>query len=719
MSSFIRACSAAVALLLVSASAGSPQQPLSHYEEGMRLWQEGNTGDALRHLMTATTDPELSFYAARQVRLMGEYALPVLYKGLWHQDEAIQRQSAIILGWNGSAEAVEPLLRRMKFPDAPLEVEYALKKIGSLTSDQLLSIREPSDLSNAKLLDRKVASMGRLANGLRLAVDPVPLLQLAETIEAVKASELEEQPFGHMANARLNLLLFLAERGVSGTVVPLTDAFHPGAREANLAIAEALIRLGDKSREALEDAFKREEDDSVRALMAVTHYFALGRTELAASAPLSLLLNELQGDLDVAKQTAYFAAWFSHEPNPLLSWFRYHPEPEVRKALATELPGDKARSRPNVKPFFLEKTRDDDATVAARHIAYVGKYLPDGQVESRLEQLLADQQELALLREAALDTVGRSGSSPLLLLVLRQKGDPLRRKAVELVRDRTEPDLMNAVLAMLREPEPSDAKRAAIQMAAVHWKRAEAEAPLLELVRLGDSLWRDASRGLAALESKVAVEEFVALVDSGRQIDRDEAGAIYFAFTGIPSRLRGEVAGTFQFEPLGLERRPSRDQVLVVLRERSDYRGWVKVEERWEGKRLFRLDEAERELAVYDREAYEQINRGAGVILLDTSFRQTVLNPLELSELRHQEITVIEELPHFPFAGLEGNNLRLIHEGHWTTIASGQDLRDEVGAEEWGRSALVPLGLFDRDKIRFVPNAPPSGWLRDEPQPVQ
>jgi HEAT repeat protein len=685
----------------------------------MRLWQEGNAGEALRHLMTATTDPEVAFYAARQVATMGDYALPVLYKGLWHREEVVQRQSAVILGWIGSKESVEPLLRRMKFPDAPLEVEYALRKIGSLTADQLLSIRQSSDLSNAKLLDRKVATIGRLANGLRLAVDPVPLFQLVETIEAVKATELEEQPFGHMANARLNLLLFLAERGVSKTADHLVDALQPGAREANLAIAEALIRLGGQSSQVLEAAFKETKDDSVRVLIAVTHYFLSGASDLASSGPLSLLLNEVQGDLGLAKQTAHYAAWFSSEPNPLLSWFRYHPAPEVRKALATELPGDKVRARRSVKSFFLEKTEDDDLAVAAAHIDYVGKYLPDDEVETRLERLLGAQQELAVLRKAALETAGRNGSPRLLLTALRQMGDPLRKQAVELVGNRTEPELMNAVLAMLREPEPSDAKRAAIQIAAVRWRRPEAEAPLLELVRLGDPLWRDASRGLAALESKAAVEYFVALVDAGREIDREEAGAIYFAFTGIPSRLSGERAGTFQFVPLDLERRPSRDQVLVILRERSDFRGWVKIEERWEGERLFRIDEAGRELVLYDRGAYDRLEAGAGVVLLETTTRQTVLSPLELSEQREQQITVIEELPHFPFAGVRGRELRLINQGHWTTVAFGQDLRDDVRGDMWGRSALIPLGYFDRDKIHFVRKAPPSGWLRDESQPLE
>ena len=91
-----------------------------------------------------------------------------------------------------------------------------------------------------------------------------------------------------------------------------------------------------------------------------------------------------------------------------------------------------------------------------------------------------------------------------------------------------------AVLGILREPEASDAKRAAIRVAAQQWNRPEAKAPLLELLRLGDPLWKEAARGLASLGAPEALDHFVALVDSGRRIDPDEAGALYFAFSGVP-----------------------------------------------------------------------------------------------------------------------------------------------------------------------------------------
>jgi hypothetical protein len=104
---------------------------------------------------------------------------------------------------------------------------------------------------------------------------------------------------------------------------------------------------------------------------------------------------------------------------------------------------------------------------------------------------------------------------------------------------------------------------------------------------------------------------------------------------------------------------------------------------------------------------------------LESTVRQTVLSPLELSEEREQKVTVIEELPYFPYAGLRGNELLVIDEGRWTTVALGQDLRDDVRGDVWGRSALIPLGYFDRDKIYFSSKAPPSGWLRDELQPVK
>ncbi len=173
----------------------SQESPTWYYHQGMELWRQGQAGEALRHLMTATRDPETSFYAARQVALMGEYALPVLYRGLWHDEEVIQRMSAVIIGWIGDPESVEALLLRLRFPDAPLEAEYALRKIGSITGDEILSLVGRQDLSNAKLLDRKISSVSRLADSLRLPIDPVPLLSLAETIEQTRSRELEEDPF--------------------------------------------------------------------------------------------------------------------------------------------------------------------------------------------------------------------------------------------------------------------------------------------------------------------------------------------------------------------------------------------------------------------------------------------------------------------------------------------------------------------------------------------
>jgi hypothetical protein len=300
---------------------------------------------------------------------------------------------------------------------------------------------------------------------------------------------------------------------------------------------------------------------------------------------------------------------------------------------------------------------------------------------------------------------------------LANPGDPLRRKAVEWSAGRTESEVITAVLAILREAEPSEAKRAAIELAAVEWRRSEAVVPLAEMVRTGDSLWKEAARGLAALGSDEAVESFVALIDSGRTIEPDEAGALYFAFTGVASRLTGTGPGTYQFLPLGLDSRPAADKVLVILREKSDYQGWVKAEERWNGRRLFHLDEARGELTLYDQSMYDRVASGAGIVVLDDSVRQTVLSPLELSELREQKVKVIDELPERPFAGLDGRVLRMLYQGRWTDVALGRDLRDEGGRAGWGRSALVPLGLFDRDRIRFSAEPLPSGWLKDEPQP--
>ncbi len=250
-----------------------------------------------------------------------------------------------------------------------------------------------------------------------------------------------------------------------------------------------------------------------------------------------------------------------------------------------------------------------------------------------------------VLREAALEAVALHGPARLLRSVLANPDDPLRIKAVEWAAGRTESEVITAVLAILREADPSEAKRAAIELAAVEWGRSEAAVPLVEMVRVGDSLWKEAARGLAALGSDEAVESFVALIDSGRTIDPDEAGALYFAFTGIASRLSGTGPGSYQFLPLGLDPRPAGDKVLVILQEQSDYQGWVKSEEQWNGSRLFRLDEGQGELTLYDQRAYERVASGAGIVLLEDSVRQTVLSPLELTELREQKVKVIDGFP--------------------------------------------------------------------------
>jgi hypothetical protein len=695
-----------------------PQEtPSSYYHRGMELWRQGQTGEALRHLMTATRDPETSFYAARQVALMGEYALPNLYRGLWHDEEVIQRMSAVIIGWIGDEESVEPLLLRMRFPDAPLETEYALRKIGSITGEQILSLVGRQDLSNAKLLDRKISSVSRLSDSLRLPIDPVPLVSLAEEIEQTQARELEEDPFGHMASARLNLLRFLAGRGVSKSAPLLVQAFHPEAEEADVAITRALIGLGDVAVEPLESAFRESDNEVLRPYLAVAHYFASGAPELSASRPMSVVMNDVSSGQAVGIKVATLAALFSETPNPLLAWFEHHPSAEVRLALAPAIPAEQIRRRVELKTFYLDKTRDTDTTVAATYLLFVGNFLPDSDVEARLASVLESRDELAVMREAALETVARHGPARLLRNVLTNPSDPLRTKAVEWAAGRTEPEIITAVLAILREADRSEAKRAAIELAAVEWGRSEAVVPLAEIVRTGDSLWKDAARGLAALGSDEAVDSFVALIDSGRTIDPDEAGALYFAFTGVASRLTGTGPGSYQFLPLGLDQRPAGDKVLVILREKSDYQGWVKAEEQWKGRRLFRLDEGQGELILYDQDAYDRVVSGAGIVLLEDSVRQTVLSPLELSELREQKVKVIDELPERPFAGLDGNTLHLLYQGQWTDVALGRDLRDEDGRSGWGRSALVPLRLFDRDKIRFSPDPPPSGWLKDEAQP--
>jgi HEAT repeat protein len=709
-------------VLLPGSSATSQeiqQSPRWYYLKGMELWRQGQAGEALRHLMTATRDPETSFYAARQVALMGEYALPALYRGLWHDEEVIQKMSAVIIGWIGEQESMEALLLRMRFPDAPLETEYAIRKIGSMTGEQILSLVGRQDLSNAKLLDRKISTVSRLADSLRLPIDPVPLLSLAEAIEQTRSRELEEDPFGHMASARLSLLRFLAGRRVSKSVPLLVRALHPDAVEANVAITRALIGLGDVALETLERSFRESDNEALRPYLALAHYFASGTPELSASRPISVVMNDVAANPALGLKVATLTALFSEAPNPLLAWFEHHPNAEVRIALAPEISAEQIRRRVELKTFYLDKTRDTDTSVAAAYFPFIANYLPDADVESRLAGVLDSRDELAVLREAALEAAARDGPARLLRGVLSNPDDPLRAKAVELAARRTEPEVITAVLAMLRETDPSEAKRAAINVAAVEWGRSEAVPPLVEMVRVGDSLWREAARGLAALGSDEAVEPFVALIDSGRTIDPDEAGALYFAFTGVASRLSGSGPGSYQFLPLGLDPRPAGDKVLVILQEKSDYQGWVKAEERWNGRRQFRLDEGRGELTLYDQDTYDRVASGAGVVLLEDSVRQKVLSPLELSELREQKVTVIDDLPERPFAGLDGDRLHMLHQGQWTDVALGRDLRDESGRSGWGRSALVPLGFFERDRIRFSSEPLPSGWHKDEPRPKQ
>ena len=43
-----------------------------HYRKGMELWRAGDPAAGLQHLMSASLDPEFSFYAKRQASLMGE-----------------------------------------------------------------------------------------------------------------------------------------------------------------------------------------------------------------------------------------------------------------------------------------------------------------------------------------------------------------------------------------------------------------------------------------------------------------------------------------------------------------------------------------------------------------------------------------------------------------------------------------------------------------------
>ena len=697
----------------------SPETPEVHYQRGMELWRAGEPAEALRHLMSASLDPDLSLYATRQASLMGEFALELLYHGLWHRQEEIQRQSAIILGWIGNGKAVVPLLYRMGFPDAPLEVEYALRKIGDVTPAQLTGLLEHAALDNSALLDRQVSSFVRLCRAFAAPIDPVPVGALVDRIEETGAVELEEQPLGHRANARIQLLLFLAERGVAGAAAPLAGAIQPGAEETNLTLADALIQLGPASAPSLENAFHKPPDPSLRTLLAVTHYFASGASETAMTGPVSFILNELSTRPESAVAMASLVAHFSRRPNPLLSWFTHHPQPEVRRALAPrELNDEEVRARAELQSFFLEKTRDPDPQVAAAHLRVLSAFLPDKEVESRLEGILFSGEAPLVLREEALQIAKERALGRLLVAVLASPDHPLRLRAVEAASESTDPEVVSAVLAILQEPSPSATKRSAIAVAAEKWKRAEARQPLWELLGSGDPLWLAAARGLASLGVTEAVDPFLVMLDSGIPIDPEDASALYFAFTGIPSRFVRDAAGGHRFEPLSLEWRPPPGKVLIVLREKSDYQGWVKVEERWKGKRLFRLDEGRGELVLYDRELFSHVEEGAGILVLENSVRQTPLNPLDLTESHQQEAEALVSLPAPPFAGLEADGLLLLHGGRWVKVAFGRDLRDQEGEGGWGRSALVPLRFFDRDSIRWSEEAPPSGWLSADPQPL-
>jgi HEAT repeat protein len=695
----------------------------------MELWRAGQPAEALRHLMSASLDPELSLYASRQASLMGEFALEVLYHGLWHREAEIQKQSAIILGWIGKRDAIDALLFRMGFPDAPLEVEYALQKIGGITAPQLLAPLENTNLDNSALVDRQVSSFVRLCQTLELPVDPERVWTLIDRIEKAGADELEDEPMGHRADARLRLLLFLAERGVDGAAAPLAGSVRVGAGDANRTIAEALIALGPASLEPLEKAFHDASDGSLRILLALAHYFASGATEAAMNGPIAFVLNELSPgsaqSTDRAVEIASLAAHFSRKPNPLYSWFTNYPEPAIRQALAPDvLDPDEVRTRVELAPFFLDKTRDRDPQVAVAHLRAVSAMLPNPQVESRLDAILRSPDEPLPLREEALRIAAEHSLNPFLLPLLAQQDHPLRLRAVEALAespDSADPEVVAAVLSILREPTPSATKRAAIEIAAQNWKRSDAGPPLLELLRSGDPLWIAAARGLAALGVAEAADPFIAQLnspDSGASIDPEEASAIYFAMTGIPGRFVQVGANEYRFDRLALQWGPPPGKVLVMLRERSDYQGWVKVEERWEGERLFRLDEGQGELVFYDRVLFEQVERGAGVVLLEETVRQSVLSPLELTETREQKAEVLAALPAPPLAGLEEGGLLLLHQGRWVTVPLGRDLRDEEEKDNWGRSALVPLRFFDRERIRWSEKAPPAGWLRSDPQPA-
>jgi len=708
-----------LAFLILTLAAGA-QSPLArHYEQGMALWREGKAGEALPHLMSAVLDPETSFYASRQVSLMGQYAQALLYRGLWHEQEAVQRQSAVILGWIGDREAVEPLLLRMQHPDAPLETEYALRKIGGLGSEQLSGLLAVNDWKQAALLDRKTANFVRLADALRLAVDPAPILALVESFEREMAQDLESDPRGHAANARLTLLRFLAERGVKLASAPLVRALEPDSPEANWVIAQALIGLGDASLAPLGEAFRSARLASIRPLLAVTHFLAGGGTEAAWRGPAATWLTDVRESPELLAETASSAAWLSREPNPLLAWFRHHPAPEVRKALApSDLAAEVVRSRAALKGFYLEKTRDEEVGVAAAHLRVAAKFLPDGEVASRLVEILGTPNEPRLLRETALEIAARQGPGQLLLPVLRSREDPLRAVAVERAAERSEPEVVAAVVGLLQEPEASEAKRAAIRVAAGRWKRGEAKEPLLDLLGNADPLWVEAARGLGALGAREAVEPFVDAVDSGREIGPEEATSIYYLLTGIPARLVGAGAGSLRFEPLPLADRPGEGKVLVVLQEKTDYRGWVKVEERWEGRRIFRLDEGRGELTLYDQSLYQRAKSGAGVLLLEQTIRQAVLNPLEMSETRRQDARFIEALPDGTLAGLQGEEIWIFSDDRLVKIPLGQEVRLSSEEGTWGSASLIPFRLLDRERILWEEKPPPSGWLREQAQPT-
>ena len=691
----------------------------SHYQQGMALWRDGKAAEALPQLMTALLDPDESFYASKQVALMGRYALPLLYRGLWHEEQAVERQSAVILGWIADPEALEPLLMRISYPDAPIEIEYAIRKIGGVTSQKLLSLLEQNDLRNPALLDHKVTSVLRLARASGLPLDPAPLLALVRTIERELRATLETEPHGHAANARLSLLLFLAERKVQAAAAPLVAALDPGAPEPNLEIAGALVDLGPSAAGALSAAFREPRYAALKPLLAVTHFLASGGAEASWAGPASAWLNEVRDDRLRLRETAAVTAWLSREPNPLLLWFQHHDDRDVRKALAPlELEAGVLKKRPGLLAFFLEKTRDPDGDVAAAHLAVASSFLPDGAVESRLSELLSSRDQPAELRRAALEVFASHGRMDRLLPLVRDPSEPLREAAVDSVARHPEPPVVSAVLGLLTEPEPSNAKRQAIWVTTSLWQRSEAKAPLLSLLRSGDPLWLEAARGLAALGASEGVEPFLGWVEAGRLTNREQAASIYFSFTGIPARLAGESPGSFRFEPLPLEPKPPGDELLVLYKERTDFTGWIKVEETWTGKRLFRIDEGKEELKVYDRALFEAIGSGS-ILCLEQTTSQSVLGPLELTEARAQKARVVPSLPEGELAGLTGEAVVMLVDGDLRTLPLGKEVRlDGARESSWGSAALVPFRFWSRDKVKFDPAPPPSGWLRGQSQPM-